>query len=121
MVKVSEQAEILLALATLAGGTLRLDGGRLDRALMELGDDRPTPLSNLTFSVGSVGLRCFELPEILDMAIYMMSADYGATGDHNVFRSRLRRDEAVEIVFQYGLQPSSFEAAAIRLRELNAR
>lgn len=69
------QAEILLALATLGTGSFQLDNGRLDRALQAMGDDLPDGLrGELSFSCGSVGLRCFELPEILNMAFYMLMA-----------------------------------------------
>jgi hypothetical protein len=60
------QAEALLALATLGTGSFRTDGGRLDRALQSMGADLPASLKELSFGCGSgsVGLRCYELPDI---------------------------------------------------------
>ncbi|MCZ7862728.1 hypothetical protein O9X98_15240 [Agrobacterium salinitolerans] len=115
-----QKAKILLALAALGSGTFRLDGGRLDRALRHMGDDLPDGLrGELTFGCGSVGLRCYELPEILNMAYYMLMADHGPRGDHNILHSKLQEDDAREIAAQYGSTISEFTRMAVKLSELN--
>jgi hypothetical protein len=121
MAKVSEQAELLLALVTLGGGTVRTDGGRLDRALHEFVEALPRQLQELSFSEGSVGFRCLELPSVLQMAFYMMSADHGEHGDHNVFRSLLPRERALEIAYGHGQDLPAFEATARRFTEVVTR
>lgn len=116
------QAEILLALAALGTGSFRLDGGRFDRALRNMGDDLPDGLrGELTFGCGSVGLRCYELPEILNMAFYMLLADHGPRGDHNILHSKLRAEDAREIALQYGASVAEFTRMAVKLSEMSSR
>ncbi|MCV9964369.1 hypothetical protein OIU34_21000 [Pararhizobium sp. BT-229] len=116
------QAEALLALASLGAGSFRTDGGRLDLALQDMGDDLPDVLKGrLSFGCGSVGLRCYELPEILDAAFYMLLADYGPRGDHNVVHSKLSTDEAREIAIQYHSTIAEFTRIAAKLSDLNHR
>lgn len=59
-------AELLVALLRL-GGMSRIpgDSGRLDRALHGVRERLPGALSDLSFGNGSVGLRCYELPDLL--------------------------------------------------------
>jgi hypothetical protein len=63
-----EQAELLTALWRLGAGEndmMPTSHGILDRALEAVKDELPPELSSLTFSSTSVGLRCYELPDIL--------------------------------------------------------
>lgn len=117
-----QQAEILLALAALGTGSFRLDGGRLDRALRDMEEDLPEGLrGKLTFGCGSVGLRCYELPEILDRAFYRLLADYGPRGDHNTLHTKLHADEAREIAIQYSSTIAEFTRIAAKLSDYNLR
>lgn len=61
-------AELLTALWKLGAGNERLptSHGILDRALKQVLSELPTELTDdLTFGVTGVGLRCYELPDIL--------------------------------------------------------
>ncbi|MCS4088670.1 hypothetical protein [Rhizobium sp. BK176] len=113
-----DQAEVLLAMATLGTGYFRTDGGRLDRALQSIGDDLPVNLKGLSFGCGSVGLRCFELPDIINAAFFALLADYGPRGDHNTLHSKLSTNEAMEIAIQQGSTIEHFTHVATRLSEL---
>jgi hypothetical protein len=60
-----EQAEMLAALWRLGqGGRMPLDG-RLDRALEAIHADLPAPLDRLSFGVTAVGMRCYELADVV--------------------------------------------------------
>ena len=119
MAKLTEMAEVLMALATLSGGSFDLDHGKLDRALSVVGDHLPAPLrGNLSFSVTSVGFRCLELPEIVNMAFYMMAAEYGEDGNHNILRSKIPTNEAREIAIMYGSTIAEFERTAIEINHV---
>jgi len=62
-----DQAELLVSLWKLGAPhkTLPTSHGILDRALHQVKDDLPPELASLTFSSTSIGLRCYELPDIL--------------------------------------------------------
>lgn len=112
------QAEALLALAALGTGSFRTDGGRLDRALQAMGGDLPASLKDLGFGCGSVGLRCFELADIINAAFFALLADYGPRGDHNELHSKLSKEEAMEIAIQQGSTIDDFTRIATKLSEL---
>lgn len=62
-----DQAELLVALWKLGAEDLLLptSHGILDRALDTMKRKLPPELSSLSFSPTSIGLRCYELPDIL--------------------------------------------------------
>jgi len=62
-----DQAELLVALWKLGAHdeTLPTSHGILDRALQTVKDKLPSELGALTFSTTAIGLRCYELPDIL--------------------------------------------------------
>lgn len=100
------QAELLSALVTLGSegqGDIPIDGGRLDRALRATLGDLPEALAtDLTFGVTGVGLRCYELPDILLAGLDGGTWEYGS-GGHGTFRSKLRLEESQEIGFGSGM------------------
>jgi hypothetical protein len=85
--------------------------GLLDRALLDVQDRLPSPLNaELTFSVTSVGLRCYELPEILLAAQEaMLTSEPNPTYHATVVT--LDEEEAKQIVLANGL-------STLRAREI---
>ncbi len=98
------QAELLIALWKLgtAEKMLPTSHGILDRALQTVRDELPPELSSLTFSATGIGLRCYELPDILLAAQEAM-----LTSEPNpTYLSTLvtiTEDEAQEIVITHGI------------------
>lgn len=99
---VYDQAEMLASLWHLGdGGRMPLDG-RLDRALHAVRDSLPRPLSGLSFGTTAVGLRCYELPDVVLAAQDAMILEVDG-GSYTHATVRLGRNEAREIAVSAGL------------------
>lgn len=99
-----DQAEMLAALWTLGanGKLMPTSHGILDRALHAMAPKLPQPLSTLKFSVTGVGLRCFELPDILLAAQEaMLTSEPNPTYLSTLVN--LSKDEADVIAIRHGL------------------
>jgi hypothetical protein len=101
-----DKAELLTALWKLgSGGEDRLptSHGILDRVLRDRREELPTELSEgLSFGVTSVGLRCYELPDILLAA---QEAEFTTEPNPTYLSSVVTLDEdtARQIVVAHGL------------------
>jgi hypothetical protein len=106
-----EKAELLAALWRLGNGTevqIPTSHGILDRALRDSLDDLPVELrEGLSFGVTSVGLRCYELPDLLLAA---QEAEFTTEPNPTYLSSMVTLDEiaARQVVVAHGL---STEAA----------
>jgi hypothetical protein len=100
-----EQAEILASLWKLGAGEncLPTSHGILDRALKNCLSELPDPLrTGLTFGVTGVGLRCYELPDILLAAQEaLLTSEPNPTYLSSVVT--LDEDGARQIVLSHGL------------------
>ncbi len=99
-----DQAEILVALWKLGanGEMIPTSHGILDRALAVMKDQLPVGLSSLTFGMTGVGLRSFELPDILLAAQEaMLTSEPNPTYLSTLVT--LTDDQAEEIVVEHGL------------------
>lgn len=99
-----DQAEMLVALWKLGAGNemMPTSHGILDRALSSIKERLPADLSSLTFSTTSVGLRCYELPDILLAAQEaMLTSEPNPTYLSTVVT--LRKEEAAEIAVMHGM------------------
>lgn len=118
-----EKAELLAALWRLGqGGEERIptSHGVLDRALKASLEDLPTELKNgLTFRVTGVGLRCFELPDILLAA---QEAEFTTEPNPTYLSSvvNLDSDSARQIVVGHGLSTREAQRIGTLLRERTA-
>lgn len=114
------RAEILSALWVLGGDAKPLDlrGGSIDHALHALRDVLPSALKQgaLSFSVTAVGLRCFELPDILMAAQEALLIDVVAPGFVTA-EVRINVDEARLIACEHGLSTETARNIGRRLRE----
>jgi hypothetical protein len=113
-----EKAELLVALWRLGddGGEARIptSHGVLDRTLKDCAEDLPTELRDgLSFGVTSVGLRCYELPDILLAA---QEAEY--TTEPTYLSSLVTFDEATarQVVVSHGLSTDRARAIGSKLR-----
>ena len=102
-----DQAELLAALWKLGAGDTMMptSHGILDRALEGIRERLPTEFASLSFSTTSVGLRCYELPDILLAAQEaMLTSEPNPTYLSTVVT--LRQAEAAEIAVLHGLNVS---------------
>jgi len=93
------QAELLVALWKLGSQEpmLPTSHGILDRALNAMKEKLPPELGSLSFSPTSIGLRCYELPDILLAAQEaMLISDLSAL-------VTISEDVAKEIVLSHGV------------------
>lgn len=97
-----DQAEMLAALWQLGGGGRMPIDGRLDRALHSVRDALPAQLAELTFGATSVGLRCYELPDIVFAEQEAMLLEVDGVG-FTCANVRLSRNEARAIAISGGL------------------
>ena len=90
--------------------------GILDRALFALKDDLPGQISdNLTFAETSVGLRCFELPDVLLAAQEaLLTSEPNPT--YLSTEIALTEDAARQIVVGAGLSTRDARALGARLQ-----
>ncbi len=96
-------AELFAALWTIsyAGGDLPDCHGILDRALQQILNKLPVDVSkDLNFAVTSVGLRCLELPQILNDMQYLGLADISISDSVAV---RVGEDHAYCMLYEQGL------------------
>lgn len=113
-----DQAEMLVALWRLGadGDMMPTSHGILDRALESLKEHLPPVLSTLTFSATGVGLRSYELPDILLAAQEAM-----LTSEPNpTYLSTLvtiQENEAAEIALANGLNVNDATILGKALRE----
>jgi len=107
------KAELLTALWKLGAGNERLptSHGILDRALKQALSDLPAELTeDLTFGVTGVGLRCYELPDILLAAQEaMLTSEPNPTYLSSIVT--IDESRAKQIAVSYGI--SSLDAAAV--------
>jgi len=100
-----DDAELLAALWKLGAGDSMLptSHGILDRALNECRSSLPeTLVSDLTFGVTNVGLRCYELPDILLAAQEaLLTSEPNPTYLSTVVT--INEDRARQIVLSHGL------------------
>jgi hypothetical protein len=112
------KAELLAALWKLAANEERIptSHGILDRALKECIAELPTELQEgLTFGVTGVGLRCYQLPDILLAAQEaMLTSEPNPTYQSSIVTIDVGR--AREIAVSYGLSTDAAKAAGERLR-----
>jgi hypothetical protein len=109
---------LLVALWKLGAGTelMPTSHGVLDRALDSIKSRLPPELAVLTFSTTSVGLRCYELPDILLAAQEaMLTSEPNPTYLSTVIN--LREEEAAEIVVMHGLKVAQARELGIELRD----
>jgi hypothetical protein len=108
-----DDAEVLCSLLVLGGATSFPDhSGILDRALHATVGESYKHL-NLSFSTGSVGFRCFELPEII-MASQETGMIEWRIGDMRYCVLKISVEEAREIAIMVDTI-SSFEVLGQRL------
>lgn len=113
-----DQAEILVSLWKLGAGAemMPTSHGILDRALQSVQRELPEALSSLTFSTTSVGLRCFELADILLAAQEaMLTSEPNPTYLSTVIN--IREQEAAEIAIMHGLKVEDAIKIGKMLRE----
>jgi hypothetical protein len=113
-----DQAEILTALWKL-GATddqLPTSHGILDRALKDCLDELPEALrNNLSFGITGVGLRCYELPDILLAAQEaLLTSEPNPT--YLTSMVTLDEDGARQIVLLHGLSTASARQIGGRLK-----
>ena len=105
MSRVYEKAEVLMSLLVLGGASVIPDhGGFLDRALNQFQSELPSSL-NLSFLNSMVGLRCFELPDII-MACHETGMVEWQHGDMRFLKPLLPMTHAAEIAFEHGSIPA---------------
>ena len=112
-----DQAEILVALWKLGADSemMPTSHGILDRALAAMKDQLPAELSTLTFGTTGVGLRSFELPDILLAAQEaMLTSEPNPT--YLATLVTLTEDEATEIVVSHGLDVNNARELGSELR-----
>ena len=112
-----DQAEILVALWKLGAESemMPTSHGILDRALEAMKNRLPEELSSLKFATTGVGLRSFELPDILLAAQEaMLTSEPNPTYLSTLVT--LGEDEAAEIVVSHGLDVGEAEALGRELR-----
>lgn len=99
-----EQAELLVALWRLGTdkSPMPTSHGILDRTLNKLSGTLPAGLADLSFSTTGVGLRCFELPDILLAAQEALLTSEPNPTYHSTL-IRLDEEDAAEIVINSGL------------------
>lgn len=113
-----DQAELLVALWKLGADTemMPTSHGILDRALEGVKDRLPAELASLSFSTTSVGLRCYELPDILLAAQEaMLTSEPNPTYLSTLVT--LRQEEAAEIAVMHGLKINEATELGKTLRE----
>jgi hypothetical protein len=100
-----DNAEVLAALWKLGAGTelLPTSHGILDRALKDCLEELPDVLRNdLSFGITSVGLRCYEIPDILLAAQEaLLTSEPNPT--YLATEVTLNEDRARQIVLSHGL------------------
>jgi hypothetical protein len=113
-----DQAEILTALWKLgaAENQLPTSHGILDRALKDCLDELPETLRNsLSFGITGVGLRCYELPEILLAAQEaLLTSEPNPT--YLATMVALDEDGARQIVILHGLSTDNARQIGRRLK-----
>jgi len=119
MAKRYVKAELLAALWKLGGikdERLPTSHGILDRALKECLGDLPEQLrSGLTFGVTSVGLRCYELPDILLAAQEaMLTSEPNPTYLSSIVT--IDDSRARQIAISYGMSSNQAKLIGERLR-----
>ncbi|NNM74197.1 hypothetical protein [Enterovirga aerilata] len=113
-------AEILAAVWRLGAGDERLptSHGILDKALKDCFDDLPDQLKGgLSFGVTGVGLRCYELPDILLAA---QEALLTTEPNPTYLSTMVTLDEgsARQLVLSHGIRPEKARTVGRRLREV---
>lgn len=107
------KAEILMSLLVLGGADVIPDhAGILDRALNQFQPELPASL-NLSFMNSIVGLRCFELPDVI-MACHETGMVEWKHGDMRFLKPRLPATHAAEIAFEHGSIPA-FESLGAKI------
>jgi hypothetical protein len=118
MAKRYEKAELLAALWKLGANEERLptSHGILDRALKQCLPELPEQLrAGLTFGVTGVGLRCYELPDILLAAQEaMLTSEPNPTYLSSIVT--IDQSRARQIVVSYGMSTSQAKSIGERLR-----
>ncbi|MEP4194242.1 MAG: hypothetical protein ABJL99_01255 [Aliishimia sp.] len=112
-----DQAEILVALWKLGAKSemMPTSHGILDRALAAISDQLPEELSTLTFGKTGVGLRSFELPDILLAAQEaMLTSEPNPTYLSTLIT--LTDDQAAEIAIEHGLSVQNARKLGSELR-----
>lgn len=112
-----DQAEILVALWKLGAESemMPTSHGILDRALAAIRDQLPEELSTLTFGKTGVGLRSFELPDILLAAQEaMLTSEPNPTYLSTLIT--LTDDQAAEIAIEHGLSVQNARKLGSELR-----
>ena len=75
--------------------------GVLDSALNKIKDQLPTDVTeNLTFSVTGIGLRCLELPQIINDMQYLLLADIRVTSS---IRIKVEADQAFAMLCEQNI------------------
>ncbi len=75
--------------------------GVLDSALNSIKDQLPTDVAeHLTFSVTAVGLRCLELPQIINDMQYLMLADISV---NTSIKTCTELDQAYRMLYEQGV------------------
>jgi hypothetical protein len=113
-----DQAEMLAVLWKLGAGDemMPTSHGILDRALQGVKERLPPELASLTFSTTGVGLRCYELADILLAAQEaMLTSEPNPTYLSTLVT--LGPDEAAEIAVMHGLKVDEAAALGKALRE----
>ena len=113
-----DQAEILVALWKLGAKSemMPTSHGILDRALAAMKDELPEELSTLTFGTTGVGLRSFELPDILLAAQEaMLTSEPNPT--YLATLVTLTEDQAAEIAIEHGLSVKDAQTLGSELRK----
>ena len=113
-----DQAEILVALWKLGARSemMPTSHGILDRALAAMKDQLPDELSTLTFGTTGVGLRSFELPDILLAAQEaMLTSEPNPT--YLATLVTLTEDQAAEIAIEHGLSVRDAQTLGSELRK----
>ena len=111
-----DRAEVLATIWRLGAGEERLptSHGILDRALRDTLSELPQELQGLSFGVTAVGLRCYELPDILLAAQEaLLTTEPNPTYLSSLIT--LSEDTAREIALSHGISTSDARAAGLRL------
>ncbi|MFV1493567.1 hypothetical protein VWX97_11355 [Phaeobacter sp. JH18-32] len=112
-----DQAEILVALWRLGAKSemMPTSHGILDRALAAIKDRLPEELSTLTFGTTGVGLRSYELPDILLAAQEaMLTSEPNPTYLSTLIT--LTDDQAAELAIEHGLSVQDARTLGAELR-----
>jgi hypothetical protein len=114
-----EKAELLAAIWKLAANDERIptSHGILDRALKECLSDLPPKLRDgLSFGITGVGLRCYQLPEILLAAQEaMLTSEPNPTYQSSIVT--IDQSRARQIAVSYGMSTLDAKNIGERLRD----